>query len=65
MHILYNIVQRYEDQIAMNILTELDKVIKECEHNVVKKVPRSVVQVSSVLTESTGVETRNALQMHE
>ena len=37
MHILYNIVQRYEDQIAMNILTELDKVIKECEHNVVKK----------------------------
>ena len=37
MHILYNIVQRYEDQIAMNILTELDKVIKECEQNVVKK----------------------------
>lgn len=37
MHILYNIVQRYEDRIAVNILTELDKVVKECEHDVVKK----------------------------
>jgi len=37
MHILYNVVQRYEDQIANNILTELDNVVKECEHNVVKK----------------------------
>jgi hypothetical protein len=49
MHILYNIVQRYEDQIAMNILTELDKVIKECEHNVVKKYLEVLYQYRELL----------------